>query len=193
MAIKGYQDLAGSGEGEAALSDYLPKIEEEISRICGRIEFTREYESTGTKGPAWFSISDLIEGINDGVLPISLDGDGDGIEILADPMIGQFLSSLYDNTLRHASGASHVTVSCEKTGDNDLMVIWEDDGPGFPHGTKEQIFERRFGNNQGLSLFLAREILGITGITIRECGTPGAGARFEIRVPDGAWRHARLP
>ena len=39
-----------------------------------------------------------------------------------------------------------------------------------------------------MGLFLAREILGIYGISIRECGTPGTGARFEIRVPKGAWR-----
>jgi len=35
---------------------------------------------------------------------------------------------------------------------------------------------------------LAREILDITGITITETGEPGKGARFEIAVPNGAWR-----
>jgi len=38
---------------------------------------------------------------------------------------------------------------------------------------------------------LSREILDITGITIRETGIPGAGARFELRVPGGKFR--RLP
>jgi hypothetical protein len=32
------------------------------------------------------------------------------------------------------------------------------------------------------------EVLAITGITLRETGTPGNGARFEITVPDGAFR-----
>jgi signal transduction histidine kinase len=36
-------------------------------------------------------------------------------------------------------------------------------------------------------LFLAREISDITGITIKETGEPGKGARFEITVPKGAW------
>jgi signal transduction histidine kinase len=53
---------------------------------------------------------------------------------------------------------------------------------------KEKIFERGFGKNTGLGLFLAREILVITGITITENGTPGKGARFEITVPKGMWR-----
>jgi hypothetical protein len=30
-----------------------------------------------------------------------------------------------------------------------------------------------------------REILGITGLSIRETGEPGKGARFEITVPPG--------
>jgi hypothetical protein len=37
-------------------------------------------------------------------------------------------------------------------------------------------------------MFVSREILSITGISIRETGTPGKGARFEIRVPKGAYR-----
>jgi len=40
-----------------------------------------------------------------------------------------------------------------------------------------------YGKHTGLGLALSREILAITGITIRETGTPGAGARFELRVP----------
>ena len=39
-----------------------------------------------------------------------------------------------------------------------------------------------------MGLFLAREILSVTGITIRETGEPGKGARFEISVPKGAYR-----
>lgn len=52
----------------------------------------------------------------------------------------------------------------------------------------ERIFEQGFGKNTGLGLFLSREILAITGITITENGTPGKGARFEITVPKGAYR-----
>ncbi len=47
-----------------------------------------------------------------------------------------------------------------------------------------------FGKNTGIGLFLAREILSITGITIRETGTPGKGTRFEITVPKGAYQVA---
>jgi len=45
-----------------------------------------------------------------------------------------------------------------------------------------------FGKNTGLGLALSREILDITGISIREAGEPGNGARFEMTVPKGTWR-----
>jgi len=38
------------------------------------------------------------------------------------------------------------------------------------------------------SLIFAREILDVTGITIKETGEPGKGARFGITVPKGAYR-----
>jgi signal transduction histidine kinase len=72
--------------------------------------------------------------------------------------------------------------------DSVFSLIIEDDGVGIPAGDKSRIFERGFGKNTGLGLFLTKEILAITGITIRETGIPGSGARFEITVPKGTWR-----
>ena len=53
---------------------------------------------------------------------------------------------------------------------------------------EEKIFERGYGKNTGLGLFLAREILSITGISIREAGIEGRGARFEMLVPKNGFR-----
>jgi len=58
---------------------------------------------------------------------------------------------------------------------------------------KEGIFKREFYRNTGYGLFLASEILGITGLTIGETGEPGLGARFEIRVPKGTYRLSKKP
>jgi signal transduction histidine kinase len=67
-------------------------------------------------------------------------------------------------------------------------VICEDNGVGVPEEEKEKIFQREFGKHTGYGLFLAREILGITGFFIRETGIPGKGARFEILIPEGSFR-----
>jgi signal transduction histidine kinase len=53
---------------------------------------------------------------------------------------------------------------------------------------KDQVFLKSVGKNTGLGLFLSAEIVSMTGISIRETGVPGAGARFEIFVPEGKFR-----
>jgi signal transduction histidine kinase len=69
-----------------------------------------------------------------------------------------------------------------------LILALEDNGSGVPDNEKERIFRREYFKNTGFGLFLGREILAITGLTISETGTPGNGARFEIFVPKGAYR-----
>lgn len=95
------------------------------------------------------------------------------------------MASLIENALRHGGGrpVTAVRFSAAETTGGGLAIACEDDGVGVPADAKERIFERGYGANTGLGLFLAREALGLTGITIAETGTPGAGARFELAVP----------
>jgi signal transduction histidine kinase len=75
--------------------------------------------------------------------------------------------------------------------DNGVLVITvEDDGNGISAKDKKQLFTKGFGKRTGLGLYLSREILSITGITINENGEPGKGARFEIVVPKSNFRNA---
>ena len=77
-------------------------------------------------------------------------------------------------------------VTCHE---GDPLIICEDDGVGIPAEEKVLIFQRGFGRNTGMGLFLPAEILSIPGITITGTGEPGNGARFEIAVPKGEWRN----
>jgi signal transduction histidine kinase len=72
--------------------------------------------------------------------------------------------------------------------DDGLMLIIEDNGIGIAAEEKPMIFDRGYGKNKGLGLFLVREVLSITGISIKENGEPGKGARFEIAVSTGNYR-----
>lgn len=56
------------------------------------------------------------------------------------------------------------------------------------HQKKKQIFCSEGGNHPGFGLFFIREILSITGITIKENGIYGNGVKFEIIIPNGAYR-----
>jgi len=111
----------------------------------------------------------------------------DNLEIFADSLLERVFFVLSDNVLRHAKTATTVTIRYQFE-EEDLLLLFEDDGNGIPDSNKEKIFERGFGTQKGLELFLVREILSITGITIQETGKEGKGARFEMRVPKGAYR-----
>jgi signal transduction histidine kinase len=72
--------------------------------------------------------------------------------------------------------------------DAGLVIACEDDGTGIPGEDKQHLFEQGYGKHTGLGLFLTREILSITGITIAETSETGKGARFEILVPKASYR-----
>jgi signal transduction histidine kinase len=109
------------------------------------------------------------------------------LEVFADPMLDRVFSNLIENAIRHGKTVSSVVITYQIL-DDGLAIYVEDDGVGVPPEKKERIFDYGVGIDGGLGLFLVREILAITGITIRETGTPGEGARFVIHVPPGGYR-----
>jgi signal transduction histidine kinase len=163
-------------------------------RIAGileeQIDFTRVYEDMGTTAPAWQNIGD---GIDRGVaaLPmrdVKVEVDRRDLEIYADPIFERVLYNLMDNALKHGGDSMTVIRVTSRVTGAGLVVTFEDNGEGIAQEDKARLFERGFGKNSGLGLFLSREILSNTGITITETGEPGTGARFEMVVPKGAYR-----
>ncbi len=185
LVLSGYIELAGMTDHNPKTLSYLKEAGDALSAIEGQIAFTGEYEKLGVHEPQWLSLRELIGRIQDGSLPVRCDCAE--YFIYADQMLEKVFSNLMDNTLRHANGATRVRISCDET-KSGLHIVWEDDGPGVLDENKELIFERGFGTNTGYGLFLTREILAITGITIRETGVYGEGVRFEILVPEGCYR-----
>jgi len=173
-----------------------PVLHERISRMTAcsdaierQIEFTRYYEDLGTVHASWF---DMHQGILEEArqLPlegITLDPGKEGISIYADPLIGKVYYNLLENSLRHGVHVKTITFDAHET-ENGLVIRYADDGVGIPESDKEKIFVKGYGKNTGLGLFLIREILAITGISIIENGIAGKGAQFEIQVPSGKYR-----
>ncbi|MDD1772949.1 MAG: PAS domain S-box protein [Methanomassiliicoccales archaeon] len=188
MAVQGNIELAKMRDRNEGATAFLDKIGKSVSAIQRHIEFTRDYEQLGVRELTWLRLRQIVRNVADDHIDIICECDN--ISIYADPMIETVFQNLMDNTRRHAEGATVVTVRCTRVG-NDLKLTWEDDGCGIPKDQKELIFERGYGKNTGLGLFLSREILGITGITIVENGVPGKGARFEMLVPEGCHRTDR--
>jgi len=176
-----------------AAAEYLAR-EQEIADTIGRqIEFTKIYEDMGVMSPVWQDV-DICIRVAMADLPltgITLENVTAGYEVYADPLLEKVFYNLIDNALRYGGETfSAITVGASPAPDGTLILTLEDNGAGIAAEEKELIFGRGFGKNTGLGLFLSREILSITGITILENGEAGHGARFTIRVPAGAWRRS---
>ena len=187
--ILGYLEIMKMKFPDPALQDILDKETLAASNIRTQIMFTKDYQDIGVKSPQWFDIRKVISSVA-ASLPlshVSLDVHLDKLELYADPLFEKVFYTLMENTLRHGKNVTTIRFSF-KTLDDGLVVIYEDNGGGIPAEHKEAIFERRFFKHTGFGLFLSRTILGITGMTIRETGIPGKGARFEISVRTGSYR-----
>jgi len=177
--------------GDAAATESLAAIGTQLQSLEEMIWFTSDYQDLGVQAPAWHSVPHVIAGIRGWVhgIPIELDPHLAEFEIYADPLLSKVFYNLADNAVRHGCGVTRIRVYGKERPEG-LVIFWEDDGTGISLTEKERIFSKGHGKHTGLGLFLVREILSITGISIRETGVPGTGARFEMVVPAGAYRRA---
>ena len=184
MEIKGPDNLQDG---------HLQKAEAATARIYAMIQFTKEYENVGVRAPIWQDIRTMVErsAKEANLGPIKMVNDVPaGTELFADPMIIKVFNNLTDNGVRHGDGTTVIRFSLEdREGVN--TIAYEDDGIGITFDVKEKLFTKGFGNDHGLGLFLSREILAITDVTIMEEGEPGKGARFVMTLPQGGIRAAR--
>ena len=109
----------------------------------------------------------------------------------ADPLFEKIFYNLIDNSLRHGKQVSEIAITSKKD-ESGVTLVYEDNGTGIPPAEKVRIFERGYGKNTGLGLYLVQEILSLTDITIQETGKPGHGARFEIQIPQQSFRYAAV-
>lgn len=188
--LLGYLELAKEKISDPEVTSYVENGMHAANTIQRQIAFTKDYQDIGVQAPQWRNLDTCIKTIVSVrmVKGISLEVDLDSLEIYADPMIEKVFINLIDNSLRHGEHVSHIRFSYANTGDSGVLIVYEDNGVGIPASLKARIFEKGFGKNTGFGLFLSREILSITELTIRETGIEGKGARFEISVPEGKFR-----
>jgi len=193
MALKGYLELSHEViDDPTILTGYIRKEEQAADTIERQITFTRDYQELGVAAPEWQSVNASIHKAIAG-LPmrdVHVEVDPNNPEIFADRLFEKVFYNLIDNALRYGGAGMKMIMVSSREIDSGLLITCEDDGVGIIAEDKKRLFTRGFGKNTGLGLFLSREILGITGITITENGEPGKGARFEITVPKGMWRMA---
>jgi two-component system, OmpR family, sensor histidine kinase KdpD len=118
--------------------------------------------------------------------------------VLADgQLIRQLLANLLENAAKYTPPGTTIFIRAVGTPDL-MMLIIEDDGPGFGAVSPERLFEK-FERGQkegsvsgaGLGLAICRAIARLHGGSIHATNRIGGGARFEIILPQvqapGAW------
>jgi two-component system, OmpR family, sensor histidine kinase KdpD len=104
-------------------------------------------------------------------------------------LIVQILGNLLENAAKYTPPGTTVTVSAAARGKQISLVV-ADDGPGFPPGDPERLFEKfQRGRSEsnivgvGLGLAICRAAARLHGGDIHAMDNPGGGARFEITLP----------
>jgi PAS domain S-box-containing protein len=189
QVLTGYLALFKLREKDTEMLAYLDKMSRAATNVQQQIAFTKDYQDMGSQAPAWVQIGRHTA---EAFVQLHLKGVAfeertGNLEVLMDPLASKAPYNLIDNSMRHGEHVNRVKLSAEQVGDS-MMLVYEDNGIGIPLGEKELIFKKGYGKNTGLGLFLIREVLAITGISIKERGQEGRGARFEILVPPGGWR-----
>lgn len=195
--LYGYLELAQERVTDPDQQALLAKARNASESIKRHLEFARDYQNMGRKRPQWIDVQAAFKraASNIELKGAKVVGELAGIEVFSDPMLEKVFYNLIDNSLKHGERTSRVTFSYSLSPDG-MRLIYRDDGVGVPPSDKTTIFERSTADREGrrgYGLYLAREILGITGITLSETGTYGEGARFELSVPRGKYRTKREP
>jgi len=190
MALRAYIHLIREEIHDPKPIGFIEKADQIANTIGDQVEFTRAYQDVGVKSPVWQQIPAVI---TEAILPLQQSGicvDLSGLkplEIFADPLLQRVFYNLVENAQRHGEHVTFIRFWHEERIEG-LVIICEDDGVGVPMEFKEKIFRREYFKHTGFGMYLAREILSLTGITILETGEPDKGARFEMLVPKGAWK-----
>ncbi|NMB78642.1 MAG: transporter substrate-binding domain-containing protein [Methanomicrobiales archaeon] len=192
FSLTGYITLAkGAGSPDAA-KELLIKSDEILQKIQNSLLAAKKYQDLGMRQPAWQDVNIVfLSAISHlDFIHVARSVKLDNMEIFADPLLEDVFTTIMRNVIVHGGNADAVRLFYRKNADNSVTIIAENRGPGIPRDQKERIFSRDYPRKEGLGLYLAREILSITDITIAETGDPDVGARFEITVPEGEYRFA---
>jgi signal transduction histidine kinase/CheY-like chemotaxis protein len=192
--MMGNLEIASMKDPTSPLTKYLRKAMESGENIATILSFSKDYQLMGTQAPSMINVK---ESCSRGMATVDakevkVHVETGELQIFADRMLEKVFLNLMDNSLRHGERVKNIWVVSGETEDG-ITITFEDDGVGVPSSEKEKIFDLGYGKHTGLGLYLVREILGITGISIIESGSEGVGARFVISVPRGSYVQSNQP
>lgn len=185
-----YQDLSGAAaySADPGFAGWISSVRESADGIQQQIGISGAFRDIGTTPPGWIPVQEAVTVAAGrvGFTGVAFRAWTERLEVFSDSHLPTAFYHMFERSAAVKAGAIHVVVTyCIR--ENDCLIIVEDDGSGFSEEEKKILFGKR-DETFGCGLFLAKEILSITSMSLQETGTPGKGARFEILVPPETYR-----
>jgi signal transduction histidine kinase len=123
---------------------------------------------------------------------IGLQAESAGGLVMADSrLLGQIIANLLSNAIKFSPPDTTVTIFTELE-DEQLCIHVADQGPGIPHGERDQLFQmftklspRPTGSegSTGLGLWIVRQLVELQGGTVGADFPPDGGSVFWVSLP----------
>ena len=187
-AVTGYAYLLKKKHADQPdIVDGLVKMEQAVGDSMKIFDFAKMYEQIGSEELTYVNVEEKLKeasALFSGPIPTIIN-ECRGLTVLADSFLRQLFYNFIDNTRKYGKKTTAIRVYCEKTGQDCLKLIYEDDGVGIPLENKPRLFKEGFstGGSTGFGLFLTKKMIDVYGWTITEEGEEGKGAKFVISIP----------
>ena len=172
---------------EADVVEGLGKMEQAVKDSMKIFDFAKMYEQLGAEELTYIDVGAKIDEaatLFSGSLP-KIINECHGLIVLADSFLRQLFYNFIDNTRKYGKKTTTIKISYEKTNQDNLKLVYEDDGVGVPVENKPSLFKEGFstGGSTGFGLFLTKRMMDVYSWSITEEGEPGKGVKFVLSIP----------
>jgi PAS domain S-box-containing protein len=187
-AVTGYAYILKKKHADLPdIVDGLSRMEQSVGEIVRIFDFAKLYEQIGVEELTYIDAEEKLReasALFSGPTPTIIN-ECHGLKVLADSFLRQLFYNFIDNTRKYGKKTTTIRVHFEKFDQDNLKLVYEDDGVGIPLENKASLFKEGFstGGSTGFGLFLTKRMMDVYGWIIKENGEPGSGAKFTITIP----------
>ncbi|MBN1244416.1 PAS domain S-box protein [Candidatus Bathyarchaeota archaeon] len=173
---------------------HLKEVEIASQQILRIMEFEKNYVQVGSEELKNIAVERYVAEaalLFSDLKGAKLINECSGLTVIADSMLRQLLYNMMDNTLKYGEKTSRIRVHYKEEEDQ-LKLIYEDDGVGISDEEKSKLFQEGYGKGTGFGLYLIKRICEGYGWKIQETGKHGKGVQFTMTIPKNAKDGTRL-
>ncbi|MFY9800322.1 MAG: transporter substrate-binding domain-containing protein, partial [Methanoregula sp.] len=150
FSLSGFIELAKESGCNEPAQTYLVRGAAIMRSVESSLRFAKNYQDMGISQPKWLNVNYVftyaISHLDFSRYSRTMNlGD---LEIYADSLLENVFYNLMENIVRHATGATMVSLTYRETSDG-ITILIEDNGPGIPEPSKEKIFDRGYNDKDG--------------------------------------------